>query len=258
MALHKAISYSTQKNFDRISRFSTLNSVMAIHSTRTLHITVKFRQTSNLLPCMNIHINSDSSREIVSSAYPTMVVYTHSETPFGDVLISATDQGICSLFFTDTPEQSFMSLTTLFPKARIQPRSNSWTDLAAKSLTNWPEQSDGVKLHVYGTSFQLSVWRSLLRIPYGKTVSYSEVASMTGRPMAARATGSAVAKNPVSLLIPCHRVIRSNGEVGQYHWGVDRKCSILHWETAKKAAANRKHDHSERPGRRMPSIQSHS
>ena len=88
------------------------------------------------------------------------------------------------------------------------------------------------KVHVRGTEFQLRVWRSLLRIGPGQVVSYSTLAAAAGNPKASRATGSAVGANPVSFLIPCHRVIRQDGDCGNYRWGAERKRAILAWEAA--------------------------
>jgi AraC family transcriptional regulator of adaptative response/methylated-DNA-[protein]-cysteine methyltransferase len=88
-----------------------------------------------------------------------------------------------------------------------------------------------MNIHVAGTEFQVRVWRELMRIPMGGTVSYGELAAAIGNPNASRATGSAVGANPVSFLIPCHRVIRATGETGRYHWGAGRKRAMLEWET---------------------------
>jgi len=90
-----------------------------------------------------------------------------------------------------------------------------------------------IKLHLKGTSFQLKVWQALLAIPTGGLSTYASVAGVIGQPTASRAVGSAVGDNPVAFLIPCHRVIKSTGEFGQYHWGADRKSAIIGWEAAK-------------------------
>jgi AraC family transcriptional regulator of adaptative response/methylated-DNA-[protein]-cysteine methyltransferase len=87
-------------------------------------------------------------------------------------------------------------------------------------------------VHISGTNFQIQVWKALLRLPSGETTSYGEVARAVGRPGAARAVGSAVGSNPVAWLIPCHRVLRSDGKLGGYHWGPRRKEAMLAWETA--------------------------
>ena len=91
-----------------------------------------------------------------------------------------------------------------------------------------------IKLHLKGTDFQLKVWEALLKIPMGGLTTYGDIASGINHPKAFRAVGTAVGENPVALLIPCHRVIRSTGELGNYHWGDVRKTAIIGWEAARK------------------------
>ena len=90
-----------------------------------------------------------------------------------------------------------------------------------------------VKLHLKGTPFQIKVWQSLLHVPFGKVDTYAGIASNIKNPNSSRAVGSAIGSNPVAFLIPCHRIIRSTGVTGEYHWGADRKTVILGWEAAK-------------------------
>ena len=97
---------------------------------------------------------------------------------------------------------------------------------------DWKELST-IKLHLKGTSFQLKVWEALLKIPAGYLNSYSTVAAAAGNKKASRAVGSAIGNNPVAFLIPCHRVIKSTGNIGEYHWGSERKTAIIGWESAK-------------------------
>ena len=102
-------------------------------------------------------------------------------------------------------------------------------------IFNPRDQLDGHPLHLYlnGSNFQLKVWEALLRIPSGNVVSYGDIASYLGEPKASRAVGNALARNPVAVLIPCHRVIHSLGEFGDYHYGEARKIALLGWEMAK-------------------------
>lgn len=95
-----------------------------------------------------------------------------------------------------------------------------------------------VKLHLKGTPFQLKVWQSLLRIPFGNMCTYGSIADDINSPGASRAVGTAIGNNPVAFLIPCHRVIRSSGIIGDYHWGSTRKTAILGWEAAKISPEN--------------------
>lgn len=100
-----------------------------------------------------------------------------------------------------------------------------------------PAEQGFFTMSLYGTPFQLSVWRALLGVEYGKTVSYSKLAGAAGYPAAVRAAASAVGSNPISLLIPCHRIIRNDGTIGKYMWGTDIKAAILRWE--KETTSNR-------------------
>ena len=93
-----------------------------------------------------------------------------------------------------------------------------------------------IKLHLKGTEFQLKVWEALLKIPFGQLSTYSSIAGMINNPGAARAVGTAIGDNPVAFLIPCHRVIKSTGLIGDYHWGSVRKTAIIGWESAKVLA----------------------
>ncbi len=95
-----------------------------------------------------------------------------------------------------------------------------------------------VKLHLKGTFFQIKVWQSLLRIPFGNISTYAAIADNIQNPGGSRAVGMAIGNNPVAFLIPCHRVIKSSGIIGDYHWGSDRKASILGWEAAKISSQN--------------------
>src|SRR6185437_1351105 len=97
---------------------------------------------------------------------------------------------------------------------------------------NWQDMQK-IKLHLKGTAFQLKVWEALLKIPAGKLSTYASIANTIKHPKAARAVGSAVGDNPIAYLIPCHRVIRSTGIIGDYHWGSTRKTAIIGWESSK-------------------------
>lgn len=151
-----------------------------------------------------------------------------TESPFGHCLIGDSPRGICCLSFFDAADKKSATaeLHDVWPHADLLWDPSHARKLAADVF----ESAQGMNVHVAGTEFQLRVWRELMRIPMGGTISYGELAAIVGNPRAARATGSAVGANPVSFLIPCHRVILGNGDIGHYHWGVDRKRAILEWE----------------------------
>ncbi len=120
----------------------------------------------------------------------------------------------------------------MFPNAAYRHNSDAIQQQALHIFkTDWT-QSEQIKLHPKGTAFQLKVWETLLRIPTGKLATYGAIAKQINKPAASRAVGTAIGDNPVAFLIPCHRVIRSGGEFGEYHWGSVRKTAIIGWEAA--------------------------
>lgn len=159
------------------------------------------------------------------------------ESPFGLVLISITERGVCGLSFHE-PSTWIEGLNCLRQRwvnaefIKDQHRTASYRDRIFSRVYN--NNGTPIKLILNGTNFQLKVWEALLRIPEGFVCSYQDIANWIGKPDASRAVGNAVGANPISYLIPCHRVIRSSGIIGDYHWGATRKKSIFVWENAKK------------------------
>jgi AraC family transcriptional regulator of adaptative response/methylated-DNA-[protein]-cysteine methyltransferase len=159
-------------------------------------------------------------------------------TQFGQVLLGSTERGICHLSFV-TPAGRLAALESLrqsWPKADLV-EDFSVTRPLVTAIFHHSDQHAISPLHVFlsGSNFQLKVWEALLRVPSGNVVSYRDIAGYLGHPKAARAVGNALAHNPVAVLIPCHRVIHSLGEFGNYHYGEARKIAMLGWEMAKVA-----------------------
>jgi AraC family transcriptional regulator of adaptative response/methylated-DNA-[protein]-cysteine methyltransferase len=159
--------------------------------------------------------------------------YSFAESPFGNIIVASTAKGICYMAFADDRNEAFNNLHAQFPNAQY----TQVVDIAQQNALfifkkDWSQLSN-IKLHLKGTNFQLKVWEALLNIPMGDLTTYSSVAAAIQQPNASRAVGSAVGDNPVAFLIPCHRVIKSTGETGQYHWGATRKSAIIGWEAAK-------------------------
>jgi AraC family transcriptional regulator of adaptative response/methylated-DNA-[protein]-cysteine methyltransferase len=155
-------------------------------------------------------------------------------SPFGIAIITATPYGIAGIGFADDPtgiEAAFDDLAGRWPNARYS-RNDRIAANAAERIFD-PVQWDPrqpVRVVLIGTDFEVRVWETLLRIPCGTATTYGEVARRIGRPAAARAVGAAIGKNPVSFVVPCHRVLGSNGDLTGYHWGVPRKRAMLGWE----------------------------
>jgi AraC family transcriptional regulator of adaptative response/methylated-DNA-[protein]-cysteine methyltransferase len=156
--------------------------------------------------------------------------WTHFDSPLGQMLIAATSKGICRLTFDD----SVQSLRRLFPNADIVEDAGGLRALIEGALEaiESPLAAHQLPIDVAGTAFQESVWRELRKIPAGETRSYAEIAAAIGQPKAVRAVGTANGDNHVAVLIPCHRVIRSDGSLGGYAGGLDRKRKLLAAEGA--------------------------
>ncbi|TVP60353.1 MAG: methylated-DNA--[protein]-cysteine S-methyltransferase [Halomonadaceae bacterium] len=153
-------------------------------------------------------------------------------TPFGSVFLAITARGISRIDFTsrDHPDLPLDRLRLAWPLAEFVHDQKGTLDAAA-AICQPPHSTNPLRLYVPATRFQSAVWQALLQIPSGTVVSYSQLASVVGRPRASRAVGNAVGANPVACLIPCHRVIQQNGALGSYRWGSDRKQRILSWES---------------------------
>jgi AraC family transcriptional regulator of adaptative response/methylated-DNA-[protein]-cysteine methyltransferase len=153
--------------------------------------------------------------------------YSFAGTPFGNIILAATPKGLCYLGFAEDER----ALRAIFPQAEYRQRTDA---IQQKALSFFSREGSGpgaIKCHIKGTGFQLKVWETLVKIPMGQLTTYGAIAAQTGNPGASRAVGSAVGHNPVAVLIPCHRVVRSSGALGGYHWGLARKAALIEWET---------------------------
>ncbi|MES9851983.1 MAG: methylated-DNA--[protein]-cysteine S-methyltransferase [Candidatus Thiodiazotropha sp. L084R] len=179
-----------------------------------------------------------SPGEIKQHGRGLTISYGIADSPFGDSLIAWTDRGICALSFCDQScSEQEKGLAQTWPEATITCNAKAASKLLKQVFCNKPEPG---KLHLLlrGTNFQVKVWEALLNIGTSRLISYSSLAQMAGSPKAQRAVGSALAENQIGYLIPCHRVIRGNGDTGIYRWGNDRKLAMLVWEAAKKESGN--------------------
>jgi AraC family transcriptional regulator of adaptative response/methylated-DNA-[protein]-cysteine methyltransferase len=151
-----------------------------------------------------------------------------AETDLGTMLVAATAKGICRLSF----DEDESALRRRFPKARIEPGGAEMAELVRRTVAavNAPDRPHDLPLDVHGTAFQEAVWRELQKIPPGETRTYAQIAAAVGRPAAVRAAGTANGDNNVAVLIPCHRVIRSDGTLGGYAYGLERKAELLRRE----------------------------
>jgi AraC family transcriptional regulator of adaptative response/methylated-DNA-[protein]-cysteine methyltransferase len=161
-----------------------------------------------------------------------VIHYSIADSPVGRLLVAATEKGICSIQFGDSADALRAALHHEFRAAVIiEEAPSAPAEALVAQLAGHPLRKK-LPLDIKASAFQRQVWEHLQSIPRGKTESYSEVAAAIGRPTATRAVARACASNPVALAIPCHRVVRNNGDLGGYRWGIDRKKAILESETA--------------------------
>ncbi len=167
------------------------------------------------------------------------ISYTIVDCPLGRLLVAATERGICGVSLGDSDAALEAALRGEYPTAQIQRDEAGMGEWVSAFLSYLSGRQPDLNLpvDVQATAFQWQVWEALRAIPSGSTRSYSEVARAIGQPRAARAVARACATNPVALVIPCHRVVRENGDLGGYRWGVARKQRLLAQEKAAQAAA---------------------
>ncbi|TAX57409.1 methylated-DNA--[protein]-cysteine S-methyltransferase [Rhizobium leguminosarum] len=155
--------------------------------------------------------------------------------PFGMALIMLTDRGLAGLAFSDSGDERacLEDMTCRWPNAEYVEDLQATVPYAARIFEPGKWSSDQpLRVVLIGTDFQVSVWESLLKIPFGKAVTYSDIANDIGRPTAQRAVGAAVGANPISFVVPCHRAVGKDGALTGYHWGLTRKRAMLGWESA--------------------------
>lgn len=161
--------------------------------------------------------------------------YGFHTCPFGTALVMVTDRGLAGLAFSDSGDEKacLEDMTCRWPNADYVEDRQATAPYAERIFQPGRWTSDQpLRVVLIGTDFQVSVWQSLLKIPFGKAVTYSDIAKDIGRPTAMRAVGAAVGANPISFVVPCHRALGKNGALTGYHWGLTRKRAMLGWESA--------------------------
>jgi AraC family transcriptional regulator of adaptative response/methylated-DNA-[protein]-cysteine methyltransferase len=177
-----------------------------------------------------VNIEGMTPAEYKNGGRNLSVNYSFAESPFGNLIVASTSKGVCYMAFDEDEIKALNDLRLKFPNARFERK----LDLIQQNALfifqkDWSKLSE-IKLHLKGTDFQLKVWETLLKIPMGQLTTYGTVAEQIGNAHASRAVGTAIGGNPVAYLIPCHRVIRSSGDIGGYMWGNTRKAAIIGWE----------------------------
>jgi AraC family transcriptional regulator of adaptative response/methylated-DNA-[protein]-cysteine methyltransferase len=181
-----------------------------------------------------VNIEGMTPAEYKNGAKNLIINYSFSESPFGDIIVASTKKGICHMAFYTNEETAFLEMKYHYPNAQFLQITDSLQQAALLIFNQKGSQLPQIKLHLKGTDFQLKVWETLLKIPMGQLATYGAIAQQIEKPNASRAVGTAIGKNPVAFLIPCHRVIQATGALGGYMWGTTRKTAIIGWESAQK------------------------
>ena len=172
--------------------------------------------------------------EIKSKNKQLAIHYGFHSSPFGEVLVGLTDKGICALHFVDKSHRTaFEQLHKDFHGATFVEDQSLAATTVQHIFSRIPQAKGPFELHLIGTEFQLKVWEALLAIQPGRTLAYWDIAQNIDQPKASRAVGTAVGRNHVAFLVPCHRIITKYGDIGGYRWGIERKKHILEWEAQK-------------------------
>ena len=184
-----------------------------------------------------VTLESVTPGELATGGAGITITWGVATCPLGVLLGGITERGVCFLrFITDSEQTAFNELSEQWYGAAFVRDDRALTALSAQLFGHTPT-GQSVSLLVKGTNFQVKVWEALLRTPMGHVTSYGDLAAASGSPGASRAVGTAMACNQLAVLIPCHRVIRENGVIGQYRWGSERKSALLLWEHVQRFGA---------------------
>jgi len=172
--------------------------------------------------------------EFRSGGANTEIRFAIGECSLGSILVARSERGVCAILLGDDPDALARDIQDRFPQARLIGGDAAFEDLIAKvvGFVEAPALGLDLPLDLRGTAFQQRVWRALQEIPAGKTASYTQIAERLGAPKAIRAVAQACAANALAVAIPCHRVVRTDGALSGYRWGVERKRALLDRETA--------------------------
>lgn len=219
----------------RFLQYSTLQHAKSL--LKTEHTLFDTTETVGLSTTSRLHdlfvsFEAMTPNEFKQQGKGIAIHYSFVSTLFGEALVASTTKGICYFHFITSEPEGLAHLNNEFPYAEF---SEQHTDLheQAKNLFDPETSVEHIKLHLKGTPFQLKVWSALLKIPFGELRSYGTIATEIGEENASRAVGTAIGKNPVAFLIPCHRVIQQSGNIGGYMWGETRKRALLAYEHCK-------------------------
>lgn len=177
-----------------------------------------------------IHIEKMQPEEYKDGGENLCIHYTFFESLFDLMIIASTGKGICYMAFEKDETDAFSNLYKQFPHALYEKKEDVLTEDILRVFKDDESKIGAIKLHIKGSDFHLTVWKALLKIPKGQLSTYAQIARDIGHPNASRAVGTAIGRNPIAYLIPCHRIVRTSGALGGYMWGIEKKAAIIAWE----------------------------
>jgi AraC family transcriptional regulator of adaptative response/methylated-DNA-[protein]-cysteine methyltransferase len=160
------------------------------------------------------------------------ISYSFIETNFGECIVASTEKGICNILFADTQQQALLDLQSRSKNNSLFEKTEK-LHLSISAYFKTGSFSSPIIFHLIGTQFQTKVWQALITIPFGTTSTYQYIAETVGNKKSSRAVGAAIGNNPIGYIIPCHRVLKSDGGLGGFRWGIVRKKVMLSFETQK-------------------------
>ncbi|RHX82445.1 bifunctional helix-turn-helix domain-containing protein/methylated-DNA--[protein]-cysteine S-methyltransferase [Leptospira yasudae] len=180
-----------------------------------------------------VKIEGMTPGEFKNGGEKLQIRYSFQKSSFGNYVVASTEKGICNLYFYDISKREIVSeLKEQWKQADLTEQTDENQDRVVRFFDQALPEKEKIRLHLKGTDFQIKVWEALLKIPEGNLVSYADIAESIGQESASRAVGTAIGKNPIGYLIPCHRVIKSTGGIGEYRWGSERKMAMIGWEAS--------------------------
>jgi AraC family transcriptional regulator, regulatory protein of adaptative response / methylated-DNA-[protein]-cysteine methyltransferase len=249
VAAHVGLSpHHFQRVFRRwagVSPKRFLQLVTAEHARRLLRSsgsTLEVAWTLGLSGSSRLHdllvtIDAVTPGEAATGGSGLTIRYGVHPSPFGACFVAVTERGVCALHFLDgDPGSPLAALARDWPAAALREDAAGTAGILRDVFAARLGEPRPLSVLIRGTNFQVQVWEALLRVPPGAATSYGHLAQAVGMPRAARAVGTAVGRNPIAYLIPCHRVLRRSGAFGGYRWGVERKRAMLAWEAARQEA----------------------
>jgi AraC family transcriptional regulator of adaptative response/methylated-DNA-[protein]-cysteine methyltransferase len=233
--MFKAVTGITPKAYANAQRARRMQSGLAQEASVTEAIYAAGFNSSGPFYAQSPAVLGMTPTAFRSGGKGAQIRFAIAECSLGPILVASTEQGICAILIDDDPEALVRDLQDRFPKAELIGAEAEYEQVVSRvvGMVERPEIGLDLPLDVRGTAFQQRVWQVLREIPAGRTVSYAELAELVGSPKGARAVAGACAANALAVAIPCHRVVRNDGSISGYRWGVDRKAALLDREAGK-------------------------